>query len=107
MKRYRELFAFPQVIRLGIAAFPARLAYGMLGLGIFFKAEQTTGSFAIAGFAIGLASVATASTAGIRGSIMDRWGQKWPLRILVPTYSMLVLNLNQTDSTRAILIAPN
>ena len=105
MKRYRELFAFPQVIRLGIAAFPARLAYGMLGLGIFFKAEQTTGSFAIAGFAIGLASVATASTAGIRGSIMDRWGQKWPLRILVPTYSMLVLNLNQTDSTRAILIS--
>ena len=105
MKRYRELFAFPQVIRLGIAAFPARLAYGMLGLGIFFKAEQATGSFAIAGFAIGLASLATASTAGIRGSIMDRWGQKWPLRILVPSYTILVLNLNQTESTRAILIS--
>jgi MFS family permease len=105
MKRYRELFAFPQVIRLGIAAFPARLADGMLGLGIFFKAEQATGSFAIAGFAIGLASLATASTAGIRGSIMDRWGQKWPLRILVPSYTILVLNLNQTESTRAILIS--
>ena len=105
MKRYRELFAFPQVIRLGIAAFPARLAYGMLGLGIFFKAQQATGSFAIAGFAIGLASFATASTAGIRGSIMDRWGQKWPLRILVPSYTILVLNLNQTESTRAILIS--
>ena len=105
MKRYRELFAFPQVIRLGIAAFPARLAYGMLGLGIFFKAEQATGSFAIAGFAIGLASLATASTAGIRGSIMDRWGQKWPLRILVPSYTILVLNLNQTESTQAILIS--
>ena len=105
MKRYRELFAFPQVIRLGIAAFPARLAYGMLGLGIFFKAEQATGSFAIAGFAIGLASLATASTAGIRGSIMDRCGQKWPLRILVPSYTILVLNLNQTESTQAILIS--
>lgn len=105
MKRYRELFAFPQVIRLGIAAFPARLAYGMLGLGIFFKAQQATGSFAIAGFAIGLASLATASTAGIRGSIMDRCGQKWPLRILVPSYTILVLNLNQTESTQAILIS--
>ena len=105
MKRYRELFAFPQVIRLGIAAFPARLGDGMLGLGIFFKAQQATGSFAIAGFAIGLASLATASTAGIRGSIMDRWGQKWPLRILVPSYTILVLNLNQTESTRAILIS--
>jgi MFS family permease len=105
MKRYRELFAFPQVIRLGIAAFPARLAYGMLGLGIFFKAEQATGSFAIAGFAIGLTSLATASTAGIRGSIMDRWGQKWPLRILVPSYTILVLNLNQMDTARPILIS--
>ena len=105
MKRYRELFAFPQVIGLGIAAFPARMAYGMLGLGIFFKAEQSTGSFAIAGFAIGLNSLATASTAGIRGSIMDRWGQKWPLRILVPSYTILVLSLNQMDTARSILIS--
>jgi hypothetical protein len=58
MNRYSELMAFPQVIRLGISAFPARLAYGMIGLGIFFKAEQETGSIAIAGFAIGLNSLA-------------------------------------------------
>jgi MFS family permease len=105
MKRYKELFSFPQVISLGIAAFPARLAYGMIGLGIFFKAEQSTGSFAIAGFAIGLNSLAGAVTAGIRGSVMDRWGQKWPLRILVPAYSMLILVLNQMDTARSILIA--
>jgi MFS family permease len=104
MKRYKELFAFPQVISLGIAAFPARLAYGMIGLGIFFKAEQSTGSFAIAGFAIGLNSLAGAATAGIRGSIMDRWGQKWPLRILVPAYTILILVLNQMDTARSILI---
>jgi MFS family permease len=104
MKRYKELFAFPQVISLGIAAFPARLAYGMIGLGIFFKAEQSTGSFAIAGFAIGLNSLAGSVTAGIRGSIMDRWGQKWPLRILVPGYTVLILALNQMDTARSILI---
>jgi MFS family permease len=105
MKRYKELFSFPQVISLGIAAFPARLAYGMIGLGIFFKAEQSTGSFAIAGFAIGLNSLAGAATAGIRGSVMDRWGQKWPLRILVPAYTILILVLNQMDTARSILIA--
>ena len=49
MNRYKELFGFPQVIRLGLSAFPARLAYSMIGLGIFFKAEQETGSIAIAG----------------------------------------------------------
>lgn len=105
MKRYKELFSFPQVISLGIAAFPARLAYGMIGLGIFFKAEQSTDSFAIAGFAIGLNSLAGAVTAGIRGSVMDRWGQKWPLRILVPGYTILILTLNQMDTARSILIA--
>ena len=104
MKRYRELFAFPQVISLGIAAFPARVAYGMIGLGIFFKAEQETGSVAIAGFAIGLYSLASSLTAGIRGSVMDRWGQKWTLRILVPAYSALILSLNQMETSRSILI---
>jgi MFS family permease len=104
MKRYRELFAFPQVISLGIAAFPARVAYGMIGLGIFFKAEQETASVAIAGFAIGLNSLAGSLTAGIRGSVMDRWGQKWTLRLLVPSYSALILTLNTMETSRSILI---
>lgn len=96
--------AFPQVIRLGISAFPARLAYGMIGLGIFFKAEQETGSVAIAGFAIGLNSLAGSLTAGIRGSVMDRFGQKWPIRILVPMYSGLILLLNTMETRESILI---
>jgi MFS family permease len=104
MKRYRELMAFPQVLRLGISAFPARLAYGMIGLGIFFKTEQETGSVAAAGFAIGLNSLAGAATAGLRGSVMDRFGQKWPIRILVPLYAGLILLLNTMDNRQSILI---
>ncbi len=104
MNRYRELIAFPQVILLGVSAFPARLAYGMIGLGIFFKAEQTTNSVAAAGFAIGLNSFAGAVTAGLRGSVMDRFGQKWPIRILVPLYAGLILLLNTMESRQSILI---
>ena len=96
--------AFPQVIRLGISAFPARLAYGMIGLGIFFKAEQETGSIAVAGFAIGLNSLAGSLTAGLRGSVMDKFGQKWPIRILVPLYSALILLLNTMETRESILI---
>jgi len=96
--------AFPQVIRLGISAFPARLAYGMIGLGIFFKAEQETGSIAVAGFAIGLNSLAGSLTAGLRGSVMDRFGQKWPIRILVPLYSAMILLLNTMETRESILI---
>jgi MFS family permease len=104
MNRYKELFAFPQVIRLGLSAFPARLAYSMIGLGIFFKAEQETGSIAVAGFAIGLNSLAGSLTAGIRGSVMDRFGQKWPIRILVPMYAALILLLNTMETRQSILI---
>jgi MFS family permease len=104
MKRYRELLAFPHVITLALAAFPARLAYSMIGLAIFFKTEQETGSVAVAGLAIGLNSLAGSATAGIRGSLMDKWGQKWPLRILVPSYAALILTLSTMHSKESILI---
>jgi MFS family permease len=76
----------------------------MIGLGIFFKTEQETGSVAAAGFAIGLNSLAGAATAGLRGSVMDRFGQKWPIRILVPMYSGLILLLNTMETRQSILI---
>ena len=40
-----------------LASFPARLAYGMVGLGIFFKVQRETGSVAFAGLALGLNSI--------------------------------------------------
>ena len=76
----------------------------MIALGIFFKTEQTTGSVAAAGLAIGLNSLAGSLTAGVRGSVMDRWGQKWPLRILVPSYAAMILTLNTMQSKESLLI---
>jgi MFS family permease len=77
----------------------------MVALAIFFKTEQTTGSVAVAGLAIGINSVAGAATAGMRGSLMDRFGQKWPLRIFVPGYVAMLLVLNTMDNKNAILLA--
>jgi MFS family permease len=105
MKRYRELFKIPHVWVLVLAAFPARVAYGMVALSIFFKTQQSTGSVAIAGLAIGINSVAGAGTAGIRGTLMDRFGQKWPLRIFVPGYAGMMLALNTMENKSAILVA--
>jgi len=76
----------------------------MIALGIFFKTQQTTGSVAAAGLAIGLNSLAGSATAGIRGSVMDRWGQKWPLRILVPSYAFSILALNTMQTKESLLI---
>ena len=105
MKRYRELFAIPNVWVLVLAAFPARVSYGMVALAIFFKTEQTTGSVAVAGLAIGINSLAGAATAGLRGSLMDRFGQKWPLRIFVPGYAAMMIILNTMQDKNAILVA--
>jgi len=104
MKRYLELFRIPNVWVLLIACFPARVAYGMVGLAIFFKAEQSTGSISFAGLAIGLNAAAGALTAGIRGSIMDKYGQTWPLRIMVPGYAAMAFALNAMHSKPLMLI---
>ena len=103
MNRYVELFRIPNVWVLVLACFPARVAYGMVSLSIFFKVEQSTGSISSAGLALGLNAASSALTAGIRGSIMDKYGQKWPLRIMVPTYAALTIALNLADTKVAML----
>jgi len=103
MKRYAELFRIPNVWVLTLACFPARIAYGMVALAIFFKVEQATDSISFAGLAIGLNAAAGALTAGIRGSIMDKYGQTWPLRIMVPGYAAMAFALNAMDSKAMML----
>jgi MFS family permease len=103
MKRYRELFRFPNVWVLVLSAFPARIAYGMVGLAIFFKVSETQ-SIAVAGLAIGLNAAAGSFTAGIRGSFMDRYGMKWPLRLMVPSYAAMMIALNMSHDRNTMLV---
>lgn len=104
MNRYRQLFAFPNVWTLVLAAFPARVAYGMVGLALFFKTEQETGSIALAGLVIGANSLAGSFTAGVRGSLIDKYGQKWPIRILVPGYVSMMIMVNISHSATFIVV---
>lgn len=104
MNSYKAFFQTPQVIPLFLASFPARIAYGMISLSIFFKAEHETHSIAFAGLAIGINSIAGSLTAGVRASVMDRYGQKWPLRILVPGYTTMLIVISFAQSRPTILI---
>ena len=104
MNRYRQLFAFPNAWLLVITSFPARIAYGMVGLGIFFKVESELDSVAIAGLAVGINAAAGAATAGIRGMVIDKYGMRWPLRIQVPAYSLMLLVLNATSDKNLLLL---
>ena len=75
----------------------------MISLSIFFKVQQTTGSIAIAGLATGANGVAGATTAGLRGSIIDKFGMKIPLRSLTLVYALLIL-LFATGTTSSELV---
>jgi len=79
------------------------MAYGMISLSIFFKVQQATGSIAIAGLATGVNGVTGATTAGLRGTLIDRFGIKIPLRFFAPSYALLIL-LFSTGSSKTQLV---
>jgi hypothetical protein len=103
VRKYGEILELRNAKLLLITSFPARVAYAMVGLALFFKVERLTDSVAYAGIALGLNTFANSITAGLRGSALDRWGQKWPIRILVPLYASGLLVLEFTTSRICIL----
>ena len=92
------------VQQLLLSSIPARLAYGMITLGIFFKVQQSTASISLAGLAVGLNTLASSASVGLRSSFIDKYGLTWPLRALVPSYAALIIFFNYAD-TKVSLIA--
>ena len=92
------------VRRLLISSIPARLAYGMISLGIFFKVQNTTSSISMAGLAVGLNALASSLSVGIRSAFIDRYGLTWPLRVLVPTYASLIVLFNYSHGKVALIV---
>ena len=104
MERYLAIIRHKPAQYLLITSFPARIAYGMISLSIFFKVQQTTGSIAIAGLATGVNGIAGATTAGLRGALIDRFGMKIPLRFFAPGYAILILLFSTGDSKVTLVL---
>ncbi len=94
MRRYFELLRLPSAFLLIFCSLPARIAYDMLSLGIYFKIFHETKSISLAGLAVGLNALAGSLTAGIRSSVIDKLGLRIPLRVLVPSFAASVLIFN-------------
>ena len=92
------------VQKLIISSLPARLAYGMILLGIFFKVEQSTDSITLAGLSVGLNGLASSVTAGIRSGFIDKYGLTLPLRYFVPAYSAMIVVFNYTHGRTALVV---
>lgn len=104
MREYLRIFQYRGATSMILASFPARLAYGMIGLGLYFKTYHATHSIAFAGFVAGLNGIMGAFTTSIRSSLLDRFGMRGPLRFFVPAYGIAILVLNFVD-TRSGLVA--
>ncbi len=104
MGSYRAVLRHRAARNLLFSTFPARIAYSMVGLSIFFHVQHSINSISMAGFALGLNGFAGASTAGARGAVMDRHGQRWPLRILVPSYSLSLVSFSFVHTQTALLV---
>ena len=104
MSRYSKVLSNKSGQYLLISSFPARMAYGMISLSIFFKVQQTTGSIAIAGLATGVNGITGATTAGLRGTLIDKFGMKIPLRVFAPSYAVLILLFSTGNSSTQLVV---
>ncbi len=86
-----------------LAAFPARLAYGMVGLGLYFKVHSDTHSIALAGLAAGVNGAVGSLTTGLRSHVIERVGPMVPLRLFVPGYALALLLVDRSHGA-ALLI---
>lgn len=105
MREYLAILRLPGAKSLTLASLPGRLAYGMSSLALFFHVEQLTSSLTAAGFAVGAYSGMSSMTAALRGHAIDRWGQTWPLMILVPAFTLATISVGAfaTDMRSAII----
>lgn len=87
-----------------LAAFPARLAYGMVGLDIYFKVHDDTHSIALAGLAAGVNGIVGSLSTGLRAAAIDRMGLKIPLRIFVPGYAVALASFSACHGATLLIV---
>jgi MFS family permease len=82
ISRYRVLFSIPGFRRLLLSSVLGRLPSGMFSLAVLLFVHARTGSFLVAGVAVGAFSFAGAVCGPPLGALVDRIGQR---RVLLPS----------------------
>jgi MFS family permease len=73
---YRPLFARPEARRLVLASTLGRLPFGIFDLPLILLVQEASGSYAVAGAAVGAHAVGVALSAPPRGRLLDRRGSR-------------------------------
>ena len=103
---YRAFLSIPGARRLLISAVVTRVPNGMLSLAILLLIRGRTGSFAVAGVAVGAFALANAAVAPIQGALVDRLGQPRVLGVCAVGQSALLVLLVAAAQAGLPAIAP-
>jgi MFS family permease len=105
MRAYLDVLRNKRARHMLIAAFPARLAYGMVGLDLYFKVHDDTHSIALAGIAAGVNGLFASVSTGVRSSVIARVGSMLALRFFVPAYALMLLAVNACHGATLLILA--
>lgn len=84
--RYIDVLALPQVLLTFGVATIGRAAYAFVFLPLLYAVTEATNSIALAGVAVAIYGAAASFLAPIRASLMDRFGARRVLRILIVVF---------------------
>ena len=87
---YREVLSVPGAPAFVAAGALARLPISMVGLGIVFLVQATTGSYGVAGAVAAVFGLVQAVASPVVARAVDRWGQA---RVMRPAIAVHVLGL--------------
>jgi predicted MFS family arabinose efflux permease len=87
---YRPLFQSSEARRLVAASLTGRLPIALFDLPLILLAQQVSGSFAVAGIAVGVHAGAIAISAPFRGRLVDRRGARTALPPLVVANALAI-----------------
>lgn len=104
---FRELFAVPGVLRVLISQLYGRFPFGMLSLAFVIYIQGVTGSYAVAGIALGAETIG----ASISGPMLSRWMAYFGVRrvvgwaTVVTSTAMLGLTVIPPEPALLVLLA--
>lgn len=103
---FRELLGAPGVISLVISQLYARFPFGMLSLAFVIHIQAVTGSYAVAGIALGAETIGASISGPVLGRMMARFGVRKvvALATLVTVSAFLAMALVPPDPLTLILL---
>jgi hypothetical protein len=90
MSAYRAALTAPGALVPALASIAGRLPIAMLGLGLLFYVQRSTGSFAAAGAVSAGALGGLAGGSVVQGRLIDRFGATRPLLVLSAVFAGVV-----------------